>query len=167
MEIGRLDPLIYRGKSIKTGEWVEGYVVVVEGEVWIFPRPLIVSSGMIAGGVSIDPETLSLKTPFVDSEHSPLYTGDIVKTKADEIGEIQFTGRCFGLTFYSPYDWDPMIPGYCLDEFLSKDLVKIGNVFDEPWRNRNEFRRSRNLKTKSQFIRYSNSLLSLRSILWG
>lgn len=115
----------FRGETFE-GEFIEGIAVVTKGEGKSTPRLSIDSNGNLQGGVRIKPGTLSLRTPYKDKNGNSLYVGDKVQDGDGEKGIIEFNRNCFVVKLLPPYDWDPMFPGYILNNQVAKDLQKIG-----------------------------------------
>jgi uncharacterized phage protein (TIGR01671 family) len=125
--------ILFRGKRIDNGEWVEGYYVYDEsGQTTEEPTAYIVSLNTHPCGWSlipykVIPETLGQYTGLTDKNGKRIFEGDIVKlTLKDgvELGEIDWSDYLMRFTFVSPegrYGFD-------------RDCVfeVIGNIHDNP-----------------------------------
>lgn len=89
-----MSEILFRGKRIDNGEWVEGYCFrrpsVCNREITVpFIMPGDIINGGIYVGYEVKPETVSQYTGLLDSGGEMIYEGDIVECR-DENSNITF-----------------------------------------------------------------------------
>lgn len=112
--------ILFRGKRIDNGEWVEGY---------FFAKPILEKYFIIEGENQwmVDPKTVGQWTGLVDKNGVKIFEGDmaIYLRDADEVGEIRWDDNdaCFYLLIENVAYTFSNIAGDCLEV--------IGNIHDK------------------------------------
>lgn len=122
--------ILFRGKRIDNGEWVEGnYSVMLSGRVTIQPIGRIITYEVL-------PTTVGQFTGLTDKNGKKIFEGDIVKrfnSRGQEVMRyaVKWNTDCcmFVLiceyTYLGEYDTDFTV-------YYGEDLEVIGNVHDNP-----------------------------------
>lgn len=138
--------ILFRGKWLGNGEWVEGYYCKISETTYAFaedyernPIPVhhyILQETITDWGLpnrfnqyEIDPETLCQYTGLKDKSGKRIYENDIIKIEnsIDEgIGNIEFYG---GMWYV---EGKPSNSMYDILEYDDADVEVIGNIFDNP-----------------------------------
>lgn len=136
--------ILFRGKWLDNGEWVEGYYCKISETTYAFaedyernPIPVhhyILQEVMTDWGLpnrfnqyEVDPETLCQYTELKDKNGNRIWENDIVRIEnsMDEgIGNIEFYG---GIWYV---DGEPSNSLYDIVEYDDADIEVIGNIFD-------------------------------------
>lgn len=136
--------ILFRGKWLGNGEWVEGYYCKISETTYAFaedyernPIPVhhyILQEVMTDWGLpnrfnqyEVDPETLCQYTELKDKNGNRIWENDIVRIEnsMDEgIGNIEFYG---GIWYV---DGEPSNSLYDIVEYDDADIEVIGNIFD-------------------------------------
>lgn len=121
--------VLFRGKQVDNGEWIEGYYVPCTFGNWPC-RPAIVNKADIESGWwhydEVDPSTVCQYTGLTDKNGVKIFEGDIVKASCD--GELQC--RAPVVWGHGSFETDGMC--MCLAWADNLELEIIGNVFDNP-----------------------------------
>ena len=121
--------ILFRGKRIDNGEWVEGYFV----NLWLMHyqkhQPIITDNNAVS--YDVDPSTVGQYTGLTDKNGKKIFEGDIVKT--DKFSEpnkqyiikydLQF-GAFIGQDRYNLY--------FVTFDGDSGEFEVIGNIHDNP-----------------------------------
>ena len=135
--------ILFRGKRIDNGEWVEGYLILKDGQAFIASYPYF--TGKIhetswlefcfGGFIGVIPETVGQYTGLTDKNGKKIFEGDICRFDNGEPDESER---------YTNYavQWDcvncryVVVDAYnredCLDIFFAKHAEVIGNIHDNP-----------------------------------
>ena len=118
--------IIFRGKRIDNGEWVEGYFV----NLWMWNyqkyQPIITDNNAVS--YDVDPSTVGQYTGLCDKNGKKIFEGDIMAFTAygfDYVGTVEFADGSFSVMceHASPF----------LDQAVSKHgAYIIGNMHDNP-----------------------------------
>lgn len=130
--------ILFRGKRIDNGEWVEGYycikkIVHRDGRKTKVEAVCIIIANMTEKGYmcsEVNSETVGRYTGLTDKNSRKIFEGDIVKVsdsdRDDEVfdtGDISFKNGAWYLCGEILY-W--------LDDVISFEFEVIGNLFDNP-----------------------------------
>lgn len=122
--------ILFRGKRMDNGNWIQGSVFTRMNETYIIPLPILTSK------VKVDPKTAGQFTGLTDKNGTKIFEGDIVVCKKEingnwidycvEIGFVEMKHGAFGLHrkqgYYRPFkDW--------LEDY---EYEVIGNIHDNP-----------------------------------
>ena len=126
--------ILFRGKRMDDGEWVEGYLVkAVGGECMILPVTTEHCGGAeFSEGYHCDPTTVGQYTGLKDKNGKRIFEGDICRnTRTGEIVSVKWHGTMAG------YVWDKRRADSFLFDFgeLFRACDKyevIGNIHDNP-----------------------------------
>ena len=125
--------ILFRGKRIDNGEWVEGYYVkaldMYDKEIHVIfdTTTTFYSCGETSGFELIDPETICQYTGLTDKNGKKIFEGDIVTVPADD--------ELYAVT----WDEDTAAWGlnaealvYTFGNFWGYEVEVVGNVYDNP-----------------------------------
>ena len=118
--------IIFRGKRIDNGEWVEGYFV----NLWLVNyqryQPIITDNNAVS--YNVDPSTVGQYTGLTDKNGKKIFEGDIMAFTAygfDYVGTVEFA---YGSASIMCEHASPF-----LDQAVSKHgAYIIGNMHDNP-----------------------------------
>lgn len=121
--------ILFRGKRIDNGEWVEGDLSyhVHDGEVYVFPGNGYDSSD----NYEVDSETVCQYTGSTDRNGRKIFEGDILSAHLDNQHPEDIT--------YVQITWDGF--SWCIRESTEDDVMAeydcnifevCGNIFDNP-----------------------------------
>lgn len=141
--------ILFRGKRIDTGEWVEGYLFCCWGQIYII-REMIKNNPVMK---EADSETICQYTSLDDKNGNKIFEGDIVKLVLpdgeiryfkvsiknvvrkvlchpdfdDKSSKVEITGVVFE---WNGYELFPCVDTYGVPDY--KMMEVIGNIFDNP-----------------------------------
>ena len=131
--------ILFRGKRIDNGEWVEGYYVkaldMYDKEIHaIFDTMTIFyACGETSGFELVDPETICQYTGLTDKNGKKIWEGDILEGHLDDKFPEDVTRI---KVIWHESGWKTEEPGCVdkeyLDEFDTENFEVVGNVFDNP-----------------------------------
>lgn len=122
--------ILFRGKSLRTGEWIQGYLF----RCW---ERAYIAWGMVndnADMKEVDPETVCQYTGLTDKNGRKIFEGDIVsapftgyagKTR-ERKGIVEFVNGAFSVNWNDSEEYGKNFAGYV------NDIEVIGNIFDNP-----------------------------------
>ena len=121
-----MNEILFRGKRLDNGEWVEGYFV----NLWLMHyqkhQPIITDNNAVS--YDVDPSTVGQYTGLCDKNGKKIFEGDIMAFTAygfDYVGTVEFAYGSFSVMceHASPF----------LDQAVSKHgAYIIGNMHDNP-----------------------------------
>ena len=128
--------ILFRGKRIDNGEWVEGaFLNDRDGAFYICPAAADISVSYGDNGrrmrigcwYKVDPSTVGQYTGLTDKNGKRIFEGDIVDilTENEEIGVVEYEDGGFLVS----------ADGFCVDfhsNINGTDLEVIGNIHDNP-----------------------------------
>ena len=140
--------ILFRGKRIDNGEWIEGYLCKCEflqNRVYILPIAYVAQvchderhELMIGGFAEVDPVTVGEYTGLADCRRMRIYEGDIIRTKkyGKVVGHTNVNDYD---TFYVTYrlcvfrlERDKPDRGFHLVDNGFDKMEIIGNIHDNP-----------------------------------
>lgn len=124
--------ILFRGKRVDNGEWVDGYYFKNENGTFIFTFPYHANYAGIDVMVKVDPETVCQYTGLTDKNCGKIFDLDVVKHYNDaehpeifDIGTILWDKKDCGFYRSSKESDFCNIDRCCVYEI-------VGNVFDNP-----------------------------------
>ena len=132
--------ILFRGKRIDNGEWVEGYYVSkfyrTDKELSDYitiPYPDEENRG--SDHFIVIPETVGQYTGLCDKNGKKIFEGDIVRIEiscnGEKVTEITRVGYDYKFCGFFPMRWENSCDG-CDCYFAIEEIEIIGNIHDNP-----------------------------------
>lgn len=131
--------ILFRGKRLKYGEWIEGYVFDdgIAGSERMFVGGLVITDyhGTACNSCEVgidfdevDPSTVGQYTGLKDKNGTKIFEGDIVDIlcENEEVGVIEWSEDTAQFIVQA----DGFAASF--DNYWGKDLEIIGNIYDDP-----------------------------------
>ena len=133
--------ILFRGKRIDDGEWVEGSLVhrtKFYGDT--DDRYFIICNGEFHydyyDAVEVDPKTVGQFTGVLDKNDKKIFEGDVVKTKYGRLCVVVWFSsqvcNCWDLETIRTLDNVRITPPTSIDLFKKCNLEVVGNIHDNP-----------------------------------
>lgn len=113
--------ILFRGKCLDTGEWIEGDLLRINGHVFIFPDPA--PKGI--DKYKVDPATVGQYTGRKDKNGKKVYEADILTDKFGSMGVVEWRDSGFVVNFG---DTDIFDLSDCFGD--SYQMWVVGNIHD-------------------------------------
>lgn len=130
--------ILFRGKRIDNGEWVEGFLVVVGKLYYILTGKVDITKGVAFERFEVIPSTVGQFTGLTDKDGVKIFEGDIVESKYTKKPYLV----CFGeYTYTDEYGDEQDACGWCnkdWDGYITALgspyawATVIGNIHDNP-----------------------------------
>ena len=117
--------ILFRGKYIYNGEWVEGNLFIPDKENT--PTQICIGTNIIRITYDVIPETVGQYTGLTDKNGKKIFEGDVVKlflVDDTEIGVIKFSDIKCRFMYYDGEGY------YSFDNTCKFEV--IGNIHDNP-----------------------------------
>ena len=133
MDVKGMREILFRGKRLSNGEWVEGFIIKTFGTYYIIDKD---DDKNIA--YKIIPETVGQYTGLTDKNDKKIFEGDIVDTSnewwnsAGPAGHdspvilVEWDNDLCGFEPFANYDCD------CGVYINAKNCEVLGNIYDNP-----------------------------------
>ena len=113
--------ILFRGKSLDNGKWIEGDLLRINGHVFIFPDPA--PKGI--DKYKVDPATVGQYTGRKDKNGKKVYEADILTDKFGSMGVVEWRDSGFVVNFG---DTDIFDLSGCFGD--SYQMWVVGNIHD-------------------------------------
>ena len=131
--------ILFRGKRVDNGEWVEGYLVVAYNPMVDENKSFIIENPAFYYGFSefaivteVIPETVGQYTGLTDKNGNKIFEGDIVEFTdkyTGEKGRAEIVFEYFKWKYSGCYYGGNPIVWLCIDD-TSVEFEVIGNIHD-------------------------------------
>ena len=116
--------ILFRGKRLKDGEWVEGWVTSRFKKFFDGELLTRIQSNVFGGGLHlVDTETVGQYTGLTDKNGKNIFEGDIVKIAESQIGFVVYECGAFGIGVKPYIDWD----------YLDSEIAEITGCNNSPY----------------------------------
>ena len=125
--------ILFRGKRVDNGEWVEGCgIIATENWVSIFTViDDIDENSSEVNEIEVLPETVGQFTGLFDKNGKKIFEGNIVRYDVNYHDMvISYDVENWGGWLYE--DMDDNMQAYSIYEFCLKDIAVVGNIHDNP-----------------------------------
>ena len=117
--------ILFRGKRIDNGEWVEGYPFGVNAIIPLDAKYTVTSMGTVLHDIlEVGPATVGQYTGLVDKNGRKIFEGDVVK-QGDEIGEVYYERNYCTFAIILKRNMD-------LFKHIKYNCEITGNIHDNP-----------------------------------
>lgn len=138
--------ILFRGKRVDNGEWVEGYLILKGNQTFISSFPYFVGKVhetswlefCFGGFIEVIPETVGQFTGLTDKNGKKIFEGDVVKIVPDydysddySISKVYSYNGIFCVDYHGD-DFDSTALGFLEDYLPDGDFEVIGNIYDNP-----------------------------------
>ena len=112
-------PIKFRGKRVDNGEWVYGYLLVIDCNYQIHWQ----NDDGAPWWADVEPYTIGELTGCVDKNGKEIYEDDVVLLKDNKVAVVKYQPNLYG--FYADF--------HTLDQW---EMEVIGNIHDNPQYNK-------------------------------
>lgn len=135
--------ILFHGKCLSTGEWVEGFAYEHEPPLRCFDtgpeeqsRWFIVKTAFADWGlprnvdfIEVDPDTIGQYTGLQDKNKKKIFEGDILKGKGSRVFVVEYFANIAGFVAHSTDDSNSQP---CMNYGTMVYYEVIGNIYDNP-----------------------------------
>ena len=122
--------IIFRGKRLNDGEWVEGNLFIPDKPDT--PTQICIGTNVVRISYDVDPSTIGQYTGLTDKNGKKIFEGDIVSERPP-MNTIAYIGKVvwdeemtlFRVVFDTPSNC-------CILGTYSRSYTVIGNIYDNP-----------------------------------
>ena len=121
--------IIFRGKCVDNGEWVQGYVYQIWESVYI----LWGMTNGVPNMIEVLPETIGQYTGLTDKNGTKIFEGDILKDDWGKVCEVFYSlDSCSFMVYCSnpPNEYEK--GNYRIGKVCCETIRVIGNIHDNP-----------------------------------
>ena len=135
--------MLFRGKRIDTGEWIEGSLAYVEENFFIVLPYIKWNERLDCEApvfIPVDPDTIGQYTGILDKNGVKIFEGDIVLNRPEDLKAVvkygeynpEVTERAYGVQIHLHGLYATSETGNDLVLSPSPILKVIGNIYDNP-----------------------------------